>query len=112
MDHGKQKGWKNTCLHGLQITCNANTSRPDQNKDITRNEIWSMLETIATQPNTSIHIQWIPGHCGISGNEEADHLANRGQLEPQDNTEIDYASAKAVLKRHILETEWAPRNTH
>ena len=32
-----------------------------------------------TKNGTSIHIQWIPGHTGIEGNDIADSLANQGR---------------------------------
>ena len=66
------------------------------------NEIWCLLKTIVHQPETTLHIQWIPGHCGIEGNEEADYLGNQGQLEDQREVPIDLATAKTVSKRHIL----------
>ena len=30
-------------------------------------------------------LQWIPAHCGISGNEKADELAKRGANMQQEN---------------------------
>ncbi|GFS12845.1 RNA-directed DNA polymerase from mobile element jockey [Elysia marginata] len=76
------------------------------------NEIWTLIHQICSRNATNLHIQWIPGHCGIAGNDEADHLANQCQIEDQREVEIYLKTAKAVSKRHVLDTIWAPQNVH
>ncbi|GFS08315.1 hypothetical protein ElyMa_006592000 [Elysia marginata] len=74
--------------------------------------MWTLIHQICSRNATNLHIQWIPGHCGIAGNDEADHLANQSQIEDQREVEIDLKTAKAVSKRHVLDTIWAPQNVH
>ena len=50
--------------------------------------------------HTPITLQWIPAHCGIGGNEEADSLAKKeGDME-QDNSDVTCAKEKAVIETH------------
>ena len=48
---------------------------------------------------TSITFQWVPGHAGLLGNEEADRLANLGSSEEQDRIPIDLNSAKGAIRK-------------
>ncbi|GFR73598.1 hypothetical protein ElyMa_002141200 [Elysia marginata] len=41
-----------------------------------------------------------------------DRLANQGQMLDQFDTTIDFASAKNVVRKHVLKTVWAPQNVH
>ena len=50
-------------------------------------------------------LQWIPAHCGIAGNEEADKLAKNGSKKPQPNTPTTYREAKTLLKNK-RKSEW------
>lgn len=46
-------------------------------------ELLDQVEYIKSLRSASIKFQWIRGHSGISGNEEADRLANEARLDPQ-----------------------------
>ncbi|XP_064469745.1 uncharacterized protein LOC135384473 [Ornithodoros turicata] len=52
----------------------------------------------ATQAGHSVTFQWIPSHCGIPGNEEADILA-KGALEKTRLSAMPFTKADA--KRHL-----------
>ena len=62
--------------------------------------IWVSLRD-TNRRGTHITMQWIPGHAGIPGNEEADRIANQASLLPQEATPINYAGAKAAIRKQI-----------
>ena len=43
-------------------------------------------------------LQWIPAHCGIPGNEQADQLAKCGAQEEQPSTSIHYQEKTTIIK--------------
>ena len=43
-------------------------------------------------------LQWIPAHCGIPGNEQADQLAKCGAQEEQPSTSIHYQERTTIVK--------------
>ena len=47
-------------------------------------------------------LQWIPAHCGISGNEKADELAKRGANMQQQNLPITIKPKKTIIKNMFL----------
>ena len=53
-------------------------------------------------------LQWIPSHCGVGGNEEADRLSKMGSTLAQSAHPMSYSEAKAIL-RHNFRTEWRQR---
>ena len=56
----------------------------------------TVLVDLAAQSNLTL--QWIPVHCGIQGNEQADRLAReRGQLEQEDRC-TSYTDEKTIIK--------------
>ena len=47
------------------------------------------LRSALSDCNAPIGIQWVPGHCGISGNEDADQAANAARTI-SDHTQINH----------------------
>ena len=43
-------------------------------------------------------LQWIPAHCGIPGNEQADQLAKCGAQKEQPSTSIHYQEKTTIIK--------------
>ena len=62
----------------------------------------NILENIChLTENNVIQLQWIPAHCGLTGNEEADRLAKEGSGKPQSQFKLSYREAKALVKNRF-----------
>jgi ribonuclease HI len=80
-------------------------SGPQCQTTATAQRIWLSLN----ESNSTFSFQWVPAHCDIEGNEEADKLAKeaaRNRSEP--NSGVSYAAAKATIARHSRE-KWQRR---
>ena len=70
-------------------------------KDVERIVITS--DFISRLYGIEIYLQWIPAHCGVRGNEQADKLAKRGSRMPQEATNTPYYTARQVAKQKSKE---------
>ncbi|KAK7090611.1 hypothetical protein V1264_010383 [Littorina saxatilis] len=66
-----------------------------QNQDVS--ELATALTTLQQSTEKTV-IQWIPSHCNIQGNEEADRLAKEGGKLPQENQQVTFGEAKTIVK--------------
>ena len=59
--------------------------------------VWQLLAALSRRCHVTL--QWIPGHCDIAGNEEADVQAAAAGLLRQRRVPIAWDSARAVIRR-------------
>lgn len=78
-----------------------------QNRSAER--IWQLLLDIRAKHDCELVLQWIPGHCGVPGNDRADELARAGTDKDQQTIPLDLTTANAVLRRFIrgqVKSKW------
>ena len=67
----------------------------------------NLAHDISNLSNTcQVTLQWIPAHCGIQGNEEADQLAKAGGRQEQPDAPVSYREKVTIIKSIIK-----PRHT-
>ena len=67
-----------------------------------------IFNNILLKNKTSVTLQWIPSHCGVGGNEEADWLSKMGSKLEQPAHPMSYNKAKTILK-NSFRMEWQQR---
>lgn len=72
-------------------------------KDKELNDLLSALASLGRAHD--VFLQWIPSHCGISGNEAADTLAKEGSTKDQTDRTTSYQEARTIIKAKQL-SKW------
>ena len=57
---------------------------------------------------TTLVLQWIPSHCGVFGNEEADKLSKAGSKQEQTDHPVSLGEVKSIFRSHFR-TKWKER---
>ena len=63
-------------------------------------DVWERLYELG-DGGTSVTLQWVPGHAGLDGNEDADRLAGEAASESQPDVTIDLSSARSAIARRV-----------
>ena len=68
-----------------------------------------IISDVSVVHSIKITLQWVPGHCNIKGNDEADRLAKRGAQCSQEIDAATMSTAKQIIKqkkKEIWMKEW------
>ncbi|GFS24433.1 Gag-Pol polyprotein [Elysia marginata] len=79
-----------------------------QNESLQNSSLKSLFLTIDSFLKTydvNLTLQWIPGHCNITGNERADILAKKDPTAQQQNTTTSFRTAQQIIQNNSTE-EW------
>ena len=63
-----------------------------------KSELEPLLKRLQRYPN-NLNIQWVPGHCGITGNELADKAAKQATKLEATHAPVSYQAVRAEIRR-------------
>ena len=69
----------------------------------------SSIKLQLEQCGATVGIQWVPGHCGIEGNELADRAANEARTYPSPNRFTSYQGIVPAIKKSIQDPPCRPK---
>ena len=73
---------------------------PSGEKGQAAQDIWAGIRNLATMGH-NVHVQWVPNHAGLDGNEAADAAARAGTQLEQRTVAIELRCAQGHLERHF-----------
>ncbi|XP_048778819.2 uncharacterized protein LOC125682098 [Ostrea edulis] len=65
---------------------------------LTNNKLPSLEQALFNIQSRITVLQWIPSHCGVYGNEQADILAKQGAGQQQEENPVCLAEMKTIIK--------------
>ena len=76
--------------------------------------VWECIQSLAQRcQRNQVNLYWVPGHCGVDGNEKADALARLGSsthfIEPEPFYEVSSSALKMELtswENRKIELNW------
>ena len=77
-------------------------------------ELAKAIDNLLVSYDTSVTLQWIPGHSDIPGNEYADKLAKEGTQKDQPSKPCSNSTVKQILRNNFREVwfnRWATGST-
>lgn len=99
----------------IKIACDNVQNNPNtSNKIVLLSDAKSVLEALQSRKSNDLNdvlsslallskyhtvvLQWIPSHCGVTGNEKADNLAKEGSMQSQENLPITLQEARTIIR--------------
>ena len=68
--------------------------------------VWECIETLRElSRQNSVFLFWVPGHCGVEGNEHADYLARQGSAQRFIGPEPFLGTSISAIKSELLTWE-------
>ena len=71
--------------------------------------LWQ-VRTVLRSLSCEVLFQWVPGHCGLPGNEEADRVAREAALDGREgraaqDVPVTFGAAKSAIKRAVKDPD-------
>ena len=74
-------------------------SGPAEQRSMLSKTVWEALLGLSDAGRREIHLQWVPSHCGLRGNEQADDLAKQAASLPQEEVPVDVRTVVRAVTR-------------
>jgi ribonuclease HI len=102
---------KNPMRRRIHICSGSRAALPALAKTTTKSSlVWECMQVLEKLSKfNKVTLIWIPGHQGITGNEEADSLAKEGAIEvpPNQFAAIPFSVGKHLIKKQLEEKHQA-----